>query len=200
MTELKNRSVKDILIAAVDGLVGFPDAIAAVFPETEVQLCIVHMVRNSTKFVSWKDRKELCADLKTIYGSSTLDEAELNLQSFADKWDPKYPSVSKLWYRHWENIISFFDYSAEIRKVIYTTNAIESLNRSLRKVLKTKGSFPNDESIVKLIYLAMQNIAKKWTMPLQNWGSAINQFSIKFEGRVSLLKRPFTHLVEQPLL
>lgn len=184
MTELKNRGVEDILIAAVDGLVGFPDAIAAVFPETEVQLCIVHMVRNSTKFVSWKDRKELCADLKMIYGSATAGQAELNLQAFADKWDAKYPSVSKLWYRHWENIIPFFDYSAEIRKVIYTTNAIESLNRSLRKVLKTKGAFPNDESIMKLIYLAMQNIAKKWTMPLRNWGAVINQFSIKFEGRL----------------
>jgi putative transposase len=184
MTELKNRGVQDLLIAAVDGLVGFPDAIAAVFPETEVQLCIVHMVRNSTKFVSWKDRKELCADLKMIYGSTTADQAELNLQAFADKWDAKYPSVSKLWYRHWENIIPFFDYSAEIRKVIYTTNAIESLNRSLRKVLKTKGAFPNDESIMKLIYLAMQNIAKKWTMPIQNWGAVINQFSIKFKGRL----------------
>ncbi|TNJ35966.1 IS256 family transposase [Chlorobaculum thiosulfatiphilum] len=184
MTELKNRGVEDILIAAVDGLVGFPDAIAAVFPETEVQLCIVHMVRNSTKFVSWKDRKELCADLKMIYGSASAGQAELNLQAFADKWDAKYPSVSKLWYRHWENIIPFFDYSAEIRKVIYTTNAIESLNRSLRKVLKTKGAFPNDESIMKLIYLAMQNIAKKWTMPLRNWGAVINQFSIKFEGRL----------------
>lgn len=147
MTELKNRGVQDILIAAVDGLVGFPDAIAAVFPETEVQFCIVHMVRNSTKFVSWKDRKELCADLKNIYGSNTLK-------------------------------------AAEIRKVIDTTNAIESLNRSLRKVLKTKGSFPNDESIMKLMYLAMQNIAKKWTMPIRNRGSVINQLSIKFEGRV----------------
>lgn len=184
MTELQNRGVQDILIAAVDGLVGFPEAIAAVFPETEVQLCIVHMVRNSTKFVPWKDRKELCADLKMIYGSLTLDEAELNLQIFAGKWDAKYPSVSKLWYRHWENVIPFFDYSAEIRKVIYTTNAIESMNRSLRKVLKTKGAFPNDESIMKLVYLAMQNIARKWTVPLQNWGVVINQFSIKFEGRV----------------
>lgn len=186
MTELKNRGVEDILIAAVDGLVGFPDAIAAVFPNTEVQLCIVHMVRNSTKFVSWKDRKELCGDLKTIYRSATADEAELNLQAFADKWDGKYPSVSKLWQRHWEHIIPFFDYPPDIRKVIYTTNTIESLNRSLRKVLKTKGAFPNDESIIKLIYLAMQNIAKKWTMPLRNWGAVINQFSIKFEGRVPL--------------
>lgn len=186
MTELQNRGVQDILIAAVDGLVGFPDAIAAVFPETEVQLCIVHMVRNSTKYVSWKDRKELCADLKTIYGSNTLEEAELSLQSFENKWDSKYPSVSQLWHRHWDNIVPFFAYPKDIRKVIYTTNAIESLNHSLRKVLKTKGAFPNDESIIKLIYLAMQNIAKKWTMPLLNWGSVINQLSIRFQGRVPL--------------
>ena len=186
MTELQNRGVQDILIAAVDGLVGFPDAIAAVFPETEVQLCIVHMVRNSTKYVSWKDRKELCADLKTIYGSNTLEEAELSLQSFENKLDSRYPSVSQLWHRHWDNIVPFFAYPKDIRKVMYTTNAIESLNHSLRKVLKTKGAFPNDESIIKLIYLAMQNIAKKWTMPLQNWGSVINQLSIRFQGRVPL--------------
>ncbi len=186
MTELQNRGVQDILIAAVDGLVGFPDAIAAVFPETEVQLCIVHMVRNSTKYVSWKDRKELCADLKTIYGSNTLEEAELNLQSFENKWNSKYQSVSQVWHRHWDNIVPFFAYPKDIRKVIYTTNAIESLNHSLRKVLKTKGAFPNDESIIKLMYLAMQNIAKKWTMPLQNWGSVINQLSIRFQGRVPL--------------
>ncbi|NTV67494.1 MAG: IS256 family transposase [Chlorobaculum sp.] len=186
MTELKNRGVQDILIAAVDGLVGFPEAIAAVFPETEVQLCIVHMVRNSTKYVSWKDRKELCADLKTIYGAATVEQAELNLQTFGEKWDGKYASVSKLWRNHWEHITPFFGYQAEIRKVMYTTNAIESLNRSLRKVLKTKGSFPNDESILKLMYLAMQNIAKKWTMPIQNWGAVLNIFSIKFKGRIPI--------------
>lgn len=186
MSELQNRGVQDILIAAVDGLVGFPDAIAAVFPATEVQLCIVHMVRNSTKYVSWKNRKELCADLKTIYGSNTLEKAELSLQAFAKKWDSTYPTVSQLWHRHWENIVPFFAYPKQIRKVIYTTNAIESLNRSLRKVLKTKGAFPNDESIIKPMYLAMQNIAKKWTLPLRDWGSVINQLSIKFEGRVPL--------------
>jgi putative transposase len=186
MSELQNRGVQDMLIAAVDGLVGFPDAIAAVFPTTEVQLCIVHMVRNSTKYVSWKNRKELCADLKTIYGSNTLEEAELSLQAFAKKWDSTYPTVSQLWHRHWENIVPFFAYPKQIRKVIYTTNAIESLNRSLRKVLKTKGAFPNDESIIKLMYLTMQNIAKQWTLPLRDWGSVINQLSIKFEGRVPL--------------
>jgi len=144
------------------------------------------MVRNSTKFVSWKDRKELCADLKNINGSNTLEAAAFALKTFGQKWDGKYPTVSQLWHRHWENITPFFAYPAEIRKVIYTINAIESLNRSLRKVLKTKASFPNDESIMKLMYLAMQNIAEKWTMPIRNWGSVINQLSIKFEGWVQL--------------
>lgn len=186
MTELKNRGVQDIFIAAVDGLVGFPDAIEAVFPKTEVQLCIVHMVRNSTKYVPWKDRKALCADLKSIYGSDTLEGAELALQAFEEKWDSKYATVGQLWRRHWDRIIPFFDYPKDLRKVIYTTNAIESLNRSLRKVLKTKGAFPNDESIMKLMYLAMQNISKKWTRPVMNWAAVINQLSIKFQGRVTL--------------
>ena len=186
MTELKNRGVQDVLIAAVDGLTGFPDAIEAVFPQTEVQLCIVHMVRNSTKYVPWKDRKELCADLKRIYGSDTLEGAELALQAFEEKWDDKYAMVGQLWRRHWDRIIPFFAYPKELRKVIYTTNAIESLNRSLRKVLKTKGAFPDDESIMKLMYLAMQNIAKKWSMPVRNWGAVINQLSITFQGRVPL--------------
>jgi putative transposase len=162
MTELKDWGLRDILIAAV-------------FPETDEQLCIAHMARNSKKYVSWKDRKELCAYLKTIYGSSTDSEAELALQVFADKRDGKYPSVSQ----HREQVILFFNHTPEIRKVIYTANAIESQNRSLRKVLKTKGSFPNDASIMNLMYLAMQNIAKKWTMPIQNWGAVVNQFSIR---------------------
>lgn len=186
MTELKNRGAQDIFIAAVDGLTGFPDAIEAVFPQTEVQLCIVHMVRNSTKYVPWKDRKELCADLKRIYGSDTLEGAELALQAFEEKWDDKYAMVGQLWRRHWDRLTPFFEYPKDLRKVIYTTNAIESLNRSLRKVLKTKGAFPNDESIMKLMYLAMQNIAKKWTMPVRNWAAVINQLSIKFQGRVPL--------------
>ena len=131
-----------------------------VFPQTEVQLCIVHMVHNSTKYVPWKDRKELCADLKRIYGSDTLDSAELALQTFEEKWNDKYAMVGQLWQRHWDRIIPSFTYPKELRKVIYTTNAIESLNRSPRKVLKTKRAFPNDESIMKLMYLAMQNIAK----------------------------------------
>jgi putative transposase len=170
--------LQDILIAAVDDLIRFPDAIATVLPESEVQLCIVYIVRNSTKFFPCESRKTLCADLKTIYGSNTLEAAELALQTFGEKWDGKYPTVSQLWHRHWDNIIPFFAYPADIRKVIYTTNAIESLNRSLRKVLKTKSSFPNDESIMKLMYLAIQNISKKCTMPIRDWGSVINQISI----------------------
>ena len=186
ITELKNRGVKDILIACVDGLKGFPEAIEAVFPQTEIQLCIVHMVRNSVRFVNWKDRKELCADLKTIYTAVTEDQAETALEDFAKKWDDKYPMISKSWRNHWQNIIPFFDYPADIRKAIYTTNAIESLNRSLRKVIKTKGAFPTEASIMKIFYLALENIAKKWTMPIRCWNSAVHQFAIKFGDRMQL--------------
>jgi len=186
MTELKNRGVNDIFIACVDGLKGFPEAIEAVFPRTEVQLCIVHMIRNSVKYVNWKDRKILCADLKTIYTAATEEQAEIALEDFAAKWDEKYPTISAMWKSHWQNIIPFFDYPADIRKAIYTTNAIESINRSLRKVIKTKGAFPNDASIIKIFYLALENIAKKWTMPIRAWNSAINQFAIKFPDRMKL--------------
>jgi putative transposase len=183
ITELHNRGVKDIFIACVDGLKGFPEAIESVFPKTQVQLCIVHMIRNSVKYVSWKDRKLVCQDLKTIYTSATEQEAEVALDSFGQKWDEKYPTISQMWRRHWEYVIPFFDYPSEVRKVIYTTNAIESLNRSLRKVIKTKGSFPNDASILKIFYLALANISKKWTMPLRTWKAALSQFSVRFEGR-----------------
>jgi putative transposase len=186
ITELKNRGVKDILIACVDGLKGFPEAIESVFPQTEIQLCIVHMIRNSVKYVNWKDRKELCKDLKKIYSSSTEQQAETQLDAFAEKWDSKYPTISKMWRQHWERVIPFFDYPADIRKVIYTTNAIESLNRSLRKVIKTKGAFPNDASILKIFYMALANISKKWTMPIRTWNAAISQFAIKFAGRIEL--------------
>lgn len=185
ITELKNRGVNDVFIACVDGLKGFPEAINSVYPETQVQLCIVHMIRNSVRYVPHKDRKELCADLKSIYTASTVEEAKLALDDFATKWDANYPTVSKLWKTHWDNITPFFEYPADIRKVIYTTNAIESLNRSLRKVLKTKGAFPNDESIFKIMYLALDKISQKWTMPIRNWKAALNQFAIKFEGRFS---------------
>jgi transposase-like protein len=186
ITELKNRGIKDIFIACVDGLKGFPEAIESVFPDTQIQLCIVHMIRNSVKYVNWKDRKQVCADLKTIYTSATEQEAELALDAFGKKWDSKYPTISQTWRKNWERIIPFFDYSDEIRKVIYTTNAIESLNRSLRKVIKTKGAFPNDASILKIFYLALLNIAKKWTMPIHTWKAALSQFAIKFAGRFEI--------------
>ena len=186
ITELKNRGIKDIFIACVDGLKGFPEAIEAVFPQTQVQLCIVHMVRNSVRFVNWKDRKEICADLKTIYAAATEEEAEIALEEFSKKWDKKYPMISKSWRTHWQNIIPFFDFPEDIRKAIYTTNAIESINRSLRKVIKTKGAFPSEASVMKIFYLALENISKKWKMPIRNWSSALNQFAIKFGDRVPL--------------
>ena len=186
ITELKNRGIKDIFIACVDGLKGFPEAIESVFPDTQIQLCIVHLIRNSVKYVNWKDRKQVCADLRTIYTSATEQQAEIALEAFGKKWDAKYPTISRLWRTHWEHVIPFFDYPEDIRKVIYTTNAIESLNRSLRKVIKTKGAFPNDAAILKIFYLALQNIAKKWTMPIHTWKAALSQFAIKFAGRFEL--------------
>ncbi len=186
VTELKSRGVKDIFIACVDGLKGFPEAIEAVYPQTQVQLCMVHMVRHSLKYVSWKKRKEVAADLKTIYAATTAAQAATNLEEFSRKWDSEYPSISVSWRTNWERITPLFGYPPGIRKVIYTTNAIESLNMSLRKVTKNRGSFPNDESAFKLLYLALRNIAKKWTMPLWDWKSALNQFAILFEGRMPL--------------
>jgi putative transposase len=184
LTELKNRGVQDIFIACVDGLTGFPEAIEAVFPMTTVQLCIVHVIRNSVRYVSYKDRKEVCKDLKTIYQALTVEEAELALKQFASKWDKQYPSISKTWLDRWLNIIPFFNYPREIRKVIYTTNAIESLNMTLRKVTKNKRFFPSDEAAFKQLYLSLQQIMKKWTMPLQNWSGAMNRFSIEFGDRM----------------
>jgi putative transposase len=185
LTELKNRGVADIFIACVDGLTGFPDAIEAVYPKAKVQLCIVHMLRNSLKYVSWKDRKALCADLKKVYGAKTLDEAELALSHFADQWDSKYPSISQSWLNHWERLTPFFAYPLEIRRAIYTTNAIESLNMTLRKVIKNKRSFPNDEAVFKLLYLAINKISKKWTMPIRDWKMAMNHFMIEHGDRIS---------------
>ena len=184
VTELKNRGVKDIFIACVDGLKGFPEAIAAVYPEAEVQLCIVHLVRNSLKYVPWKDRKAVAADLKSVYNAPGSDEAEIRLSEFEEKWAGKYPSIGPIWRRNWENVIPFFAYPQEIRKAIYTTNAIESLNMSLRKVTKNRASFPNDEAMFRLMYLALNNIAKKWTMPIRDWKAALNCFSILFENRM----------------
>jgi len=183
MTELQNRGLKDIFIACCDGLTGFPEAIETVFPQTRVQLCIVHMVRNSLKYVSYKDRKAVAADLKKIYGANTESEAEQALVEFGEIWDKQYPTISKSWLNHWEKIIPFFAFPHDIRKAIYTTNAIESMNMTLRKVLKNHRSFPTDESVMKVIYLAIQNISKKWTMPIRNWKGALNRFAIEFEGR-----------------
>lgn len=187
LTEIKNRGVEDILIACVDGLTGFPEAIQTVFPETKVPLCIVHMVRNSLRFVGWKKKKAVAADLRVIYSASTVEEAELALTVFCEKWDKEFPSISKSGLNHWENLIHFFEFPAEIRKVIYTTNAIESLNMSIRKVIKNKRVFPSDEAALKQLYLGLQNISKKWTMPIRDWGAALNRFSIMFEDRLPLL-------------
>lgn len=184
ITELKNRGVEDILIACVDGLKGFPEALEAVFPNTEVQLCIVHMLRNSLKYVSWKDRKAVAEALKPVYTAVNEQQAEQALNIFAETWDGKYPTISPMWRRHWQGIIPFMKYPESIRKAIYTTNAIESLYSSLRKVTKHRGAFPNDEAVVKILYLALKNIAKKWTMPIRPWKQALNQFVIHFPGRI----------------
>ena len=184
LTDLKNRGLQDIFIATVDGLKGFPDAIETVYPQTQVQLCIVHMIRNSLKYVSWKQRKEMATDLKTIYRADTVELAEENLELFAKKWNPTHPTVSRSWYNNWERLIPFFAYPKEIRKVIYTTNAIESMNMSLRKVTKNRGSFPTDDAVFKLLYLAIMNITKKWNMPIQHWKQAMNHFAILFEDRM----------------
>jgi len=184
MTELKNRGVSDIFIACVDGLKGFPEAIETVFPQTEVQLCIVHLVRYSLNYVGWKQRKEVARDLKTIYTAATEAEAEQRLAQFAEKWDAKFPTIAKSWRTNWARVIPFFAHPPEIRKVIYTTNAIESLNMSLRKVTKARSSFPNDEAVLKLLYLALRNIARKWTMPLTKWKDALNRFAIVYDNRM----------------
>ncbi len=186
VTELRNRGVQDILIACVDGLKGFPDAIEAVFPKAVVQLCIVHMVRHSLKYVSWKRRKEVAADLRHIYQAATADEAELRLGEFEDRWNTEYLPIGQSWRRNWSRLIPFFDYPPEIRRVIYTTNAIESVNMSLRKLTKNRGSFPSDEALTKLFYLALRNISQKWTMPIRDWKAALTRFTIQFGDRISV--------------
>jgi putative transposase len=183
VTELKNRGVRDIFIACVDGLKGFPEAIESVFPQTQIQLCIVHLIRNSLKYVGWKERKEVAADLKGIYASSTAELAESALEGLERKWNSSYPLIAKSWRANWQRVIPFFAYPPEIRKVIYTTNAIESLNMSLRKVTKAKGAFPHDEAVFKIFWLALRSISKKWTMPVKDWKAALNRFAIQFEDR-----------------
>jgi transposase-like protein len=188
LSELKNRGVEDILIACMDGLTGFPDALHAIYPDTRIQLCIVHMIRNSTKFVSWKDLKKVCVDLKAVYSAGTEKTGRDALDDFGKKWDDKYPMIFKSWERHWENLSEFFKYPPAIRKAIYTTNAVESLNYQLRKVTKNRSTFSTDDAIFKILYLAIRNASEKWTMPIRDWGQALNQFAIEFgKERVPLL-------------
>jgi len=184
LTELQQRGLKDIFIAAVDGLTGFPEAINSAYPKTKIQLCLVHMVRNSLRFVSWKQRKVVAADLKKIYQSLSVEEAERELEAFARRWDETFPSISQSWRKHWLNLITLFEYPDDIRKVIYTTNAIESLNSVIRKAIKNRKVFPTDQSATKVIYLAIQAASKKWTMPIHHWKNALNRFMIEFPDRM----------------
>lgn len=185
LTELKNRGLQDILIACVDGLKGFPDAINSVYPQTHIQLCIIHMVRNSLKYVAWKDYNAVASGLKTVYQAPTEEAALMELDSFADAWDDKYPQISKSWRAHWENLNTFFNYPPDIRKAIYTTNAIESLNSVIRAAIKKRKVFPTDDSVRKVIYLAIKEASKKWSMPIQNWRLAMSRFIIEFGDRLS---------------
>ena len=186
LTELKNRGLSGILIACTDNLTGMSDAIAAVYPKCEHQLCIVHQIRNSLKFVSYKDRKELAADLKPIYQAVTEDEAQSALEYFEEKWGKQYPQIAKSWYNNWDNLMIFLQYPEAIRRIIYTTNSIESLNNQLRKVTKNKRVFPSDESVFKTLYLTIEYITRKWSMPIQNWNEAMAHFLIKFEDRIQI--------------
>ena len=188
LTEIKNRGVKDIFIACVDGLKGFPEAIETMFPKAQVQLCIVHMVRHTLRYVSWKQRREVAADLRTIYTAPTAEAAQLALEQFAAKWDKSHAAMSQVWERNWQRVIPFFAFPAEIRKVIYTTNAIESLNMVMRKVTKTRGSFPNEEAALKLLFLALRNHAKKWSS-VQSWREALNHFQLLWPERMPPLER-----------
>jgi putative transposase len=183
LTDLKNRGVKDLLIVCVDGLKGFPQAIEAVFPMAQVQLCIVHLVRASLHYVNWKERKQVAADLKPIYRAVTVAEAEMNLESFIATWGHKYKAIGKLWKENWERVIPFFAFPEEVRKVIYTTNAVEALHRGLRKIIKNRGSFPSEEAALKLLYLALENISAKWEA-VQYWKAALNQFEIVWGDRI----------------
>jgi putative transposase len=184
LTDLQNRGLQEIFIACVDGLKGFPDAIEAVYPQARVQLCIVHMVRNSVRYVSWKDRKAVCRDLKRIYDSATVEQAEAALDAFEADWRDKYPTVAPMWRRHWANLITLFDYPPEIRRVIYTTNAIESLNSVIRKATKNRRIFPSDAAAMKVVFLAVQAASKRWTMPIRHWKEAMIRFEIEHGERI----------------
>lgn len=184
LTDLNNRGVGDILIASVDGLTGFPEAIEAVFPKTDVQLCIVHQIRNSLRYVASKNQKEFMVDLKRVYRADTLAEAESAMDELEQKWGDAYPIVIKSWRGKWELLTAYFKYPKQIRKVMYTTNSIEAVHRQFRKLTKTKGGFPNDDSLLKLLYMGIENASKKWTMPIQNWAQTLSHLSIRFEGRI----------------
>lgn len=183
LTELKNRGVRDVLIFCVDGLKGFPQAIESVYPEARIQLCIVHLVRASLKYVNWKERKRVAADLKAIYRAATASQAELELTEFVTRWGNKYQAIGKLWKENWERVIPFFEFPPEVRRVIYTTNAVESLHMSLRKVIKTRGSFPSEEAAMKLLYLALRNVSAKWDT-IQHWRQALNHFQLLWGERI----------------
>ena len=188
LTEMRNRGVQDMFITCVDGLKGFPEAIEAAYPKTQVQLCIVHLVRASLNYVSWKQRRTVASDLRLIYTAATVEEAERRLEELAAKWDKTHPTISQIWRRNWERIIPFFAFPTEIRKVIYTINAVESLNMTLRKVTKTRGSFPNEEAAIKLLYLAIRNAARNWSF-IQGWKEALNRFQILWPDRMPALER-----------
>ena len=184
LTDLQNRGVEDILIASVDGLTGFPEAIASIYPNTEVQLCIVHQIRNSLRYVASKNHKAFLADLKRVYRAASLGEAEAALDELESVWGDKYPIVIKSWHSKWEHLSAYFKYPEDIRRIIYTTNSIEAVHRQFRKLTKTKGGFPNDDSLLKLLYMGITNASKKWTMPIQNWNLTVSQLAIFFEGRL----------------
>ncbi|MCW3789753.1 IS256 family transposase [Plebeiibacterium sediminum] len=186
LTDLKSRGVKDILIACTDNLKGFSDAILSIYPETEIQKCVIHQIRNSLKYVASKDQKTFMKDLKKVYQSATKSQAEMELLNLEEAWGKKYPIVIKSWHENWEELTTYFQYDEHIRKIIYTTNAVEGFHRQIRKVTKTKGAFPSDMALMKLIYLATENISKKWTQPVRNWGLTIQQFCIKFGDRMKI--------------
>ncbi len=185
-SELKNRGVEEILIACVDGLKGLPEAIKASFPNTEVQLCVIHQIRNSIRYVGSKYQKEFAADLKLIYKATTKDKAEYELENLEKKWGKKYPIVTNSWRNNWEHLSTFFKFPPDIRRVIYTTNAVEALHRQFRKVTKTRSIFPNDQALTKLLFLAAQDVMKKWSMPLRDWAATVSQLALFYEGRIDL--------------
>jgi len=186
ITDLQNRGVEDVFIAAIDGLTGFKDAIQSVFQKTQVQRCVIHQIRQSLKYVVWKDRKAFVADLKTVYQAATREKAEANLLQLEQNWGSKYGAAIRSWQNNWDDLATFFEFPKEIRRLIYTTNTVEGYHRQLRKVIKNKGSFPTEQSVRKLLYLATMNITKKWTAPLQNWPLILNQLAIRFEDRMSV--------------